>query len=31
MSHAGWQRARDGFSVAEMAERTARVYDRVLA
>lgn len=31
MSYAGWQRARDGFSMAEMAERTARVYDRMLA
>jgi glycosyltransferase involved in cell wall biosynthesis len=30
MGHAGWQRARDGFTVADMAEKTAQVYDRLL-
>jgi glycosyltransferase involved in cell wall biosynthesis len=29
MGHAGWERARDHFSVAELAEKMAKLYDRL--
>jgi glycosyltransferase involved in cell wall biosynthesis len=31
MGNAGWERVRDAFSVAAMAAKTARIYDRLLA